>query len=174
MGAKKKSKFSYHLLAVPRNVSFVRLRLPDCLGVKTNGIVTMTKVDRPYVMRTPLSLQRLSARVKLVQSHLSSRCFSILLLGAHQFCLALVALFLMLPTAPVTVSKWCLTSSAGSFVKSLAFGQMLLALRARAARPKAAVWLSMNLQHQHRLSLWRWSHSTALQIPEMEPLWMLA
>lgn len=73
---------------------------PNCFGVKTSGIVTMTKVDRPYVMCTVLSLECLSARVKLVWSHLSCRSFSILLLRAHQFYLALGALFLRLLTAP--------------------------------------------------------------------------
>lgn len=33
--------------------------------------------------------------------------------------------------SPLTVSKWCLTSSTGSFVKSLAFGQMLLSVPGR-------------------------------------------
>lgn len=55
--------------------------------------MNMTEVDRSYVMCTALSFERLSARVKLVRSHLSCRCFSILLLRAHQFCLALGALF---------------------------------------------------------------------------------
>lgn len=74
--------------------------------------------------------------------------------------------------SPVTVSKWCLTSSTGSFVKSLAFGQMLLSVPGRRGSkqwcgshayvtPAPALALAMKSLDCSRIS-------------EMEPLWMLA
>lgn len=63
------------------------------VAVKTSNIMDMTPLDRSYVMCTVLSFGHLSDHVKLVWSHLSCHCFSILLLRAHQFCSALRALF---------------------------------------------------------------------------------
>lgn len=65
----------------------------DGFGVKTSSFMDMTPLDRSYVMCTVMSFEHLSDHVKLVWSHISCHCFSILQLWAHQFCLALRALF---------------------------------------------------------------------------------
>lgn len=145
---------------------------PNCFGVKTSGIVTMTEVDRPYVMCTVLSLRTSKCPCQIGPKPLIMSLFFNFTAPGSSILFSIRCIIFEVADSPLTVSKWCLTSSTGSFVKSLAFGQMLLSVPGRRGSkqwcgshayvtPAPALALAMKSLGCSRIS-------------EMEPLWMLA
>lgn len=145
---------------------------PNCFGVKTSGIVTVTEVDRPYVMCTVLSLGTSKCPCQISPKPLIMSLFFNFTAPGSSILFSIRCIIFEVADSPLTVSKWCLTSSTGSFVKSLAFGQMLLSVPGRRGSkqwcgshayvtPAPALALAMKSLGCSRIS-------------EMEPLWMLA